>query len=350
MKSPHLPPKTCNIELHKKIQTLPWMLFVVLLAFISGVTAALATVAWIAPIVVVDQPLFSLGNNRQVTQVEIDPLILRQSKQRLLTVYDKRKKVADKFYSDEDILFQAMLLSSDGWAVAYYSSHVSGESKNWEIIDYQGVSYNPEKVFKDPVSNLLYLNVDGNSFRITSFVDWNEIAVETDFWSLSGRDEKYIFVKDLVKKDLDKARPIWQPQYDYELSEELAIGSLLLDGSGRLAGFVGENKEVVASWYIEQQVSSVLSKGTVEYSSLPVKGYIVKDALQQQPGFYVTVSPTKSTSSTLGVGDIVLLVDNKPVDSPDFARHIFLAPDSVEVRLLRKGEEVGIMVKKDVIE
>ena len=63
-------------------------------------------------------------------------------------------------------------------------------------------------------------------------------------------------------------------------------------------------------------------------------------------GFYVSGSPTRATSSTVGSGDVIIRIQNKPVDSFTLARQILSAPERFLITVWREGEEVDIMIEK----
>ncbi|PIT86079.1 MAG: hypothetical protein COU33_05120 [Candidatus Magasanikbacteria bacterium CG10_big_fil_rev_8_21_14_0_10_43_6] len=63
----------------------------------------------------------------------------------------------------------------------------------------------------------------------------------------------------------------------------------------------------------------------------------------------MTKAPTQATSSTIGVGDVVLGIQGVPYDEVTSARSILFAPDTLTVQLLRAGSRVDVQVEKSVL-
>jgi hypothetical protein len=348
-KIPHLPPKSCNINAHYKLQFLPWLLFFVMISIIAGVAATLSTVAWIAPSVVVEQPMYQIFGDRRNSNINVDQMVLRQTKQRILNIYNKNKKIGNKFYSEDARLFDVVGLSADGWVVGYYPDYIRGMEKNWDIIDYQGEIFSIEKSFIDPISALLYLKIKKDDLRVMSFANFD--INDNHIWSLYGNNTVFSSFDSFIKNKNNISSYIWNPLYTSKLDNDLDIGSILLNAKGELVGFSDKDNNVIFGWYVEKQINSILENNQVKYTALSVQGFFVDQLINESmiepvKGFYITTSFTRPTEKTIGVGDLILSVNNKPINRFDLAKDILLSSDELSLMILRNDKELEIKVKK----
>lgn len=347
--APHLPAPACRVDTYHRLQNLRWIVFIFAAAFLSGIAAALVTVAWIAPTFVPNDYYSSnrdLRNNNRP-----DPLLVRQVKQRLVDIYDKRQKTDNVLYSQKARAARAGLLSSDGWAVAFYPSYFFGEEKNWEAVDYQGVFYGIAKTVYDPVSRLLYFKLSGQGFRVMAFGNSASLS-EENLWTIdsSGAGQEAL-LGESTKIDQQKIYPIWRLQSFATVSSGALDNGFVFGAQGDAFGIVDEKGEVIPSWLIESQIGSLLEKQTVSYRGVNWRGYIIdgvnKDGVWTSlTGFYVVDSNALAKADTVNRGDVVLKINGQTVSSQDVAEQIVSAPEEFKVVVWRKWKEVELVVKK----
>ena len=73
---------------------------------------------------------------------------------------------------------------------------------------------------------------------------------------------------------------------------------------------------------------------------------MTKESAERISGYYVATAPTKATSSTIGVGDVIVRIQNQPVIPTALAQQIITAPTDVLFTVLRDGEEIDMTVSK----
>ena len=225
---PHLPKKACNVKTHHWLKSVWWILFVVFVAALSSLAFTLSTLVWFAPAYIPDQFITNTQKSFKAQKEDMSVEVLNKTRQRLWYIYDKREKIGGKFYANDADRLQAVLFSSDGWAIVYAPNYQKGLEKYWEAVDYQGVSYKIEKVFVDSLSGLAYMKFArldearalqaGSGFSFISFANWNEISAGETVWEISSdKQEGYVMGKpaQIIK---DKSYFIWQPQFFYQLS------------------------------------------------------------------------------------------------------------------------------------
>ena len=352
---PHLPRKSCEIKTHQWLKSVWWILFVVFVAALSSLTLTLSTLVWFVPAFIPNQLITNTQKIFNGQKEELDAAILNKTKQRLWHIYDKREKIGGRFYSNDAEKLQAVLFSSDGWAIVYAPNYQKGLEKYWEAVDYQGISYKIEKVFVDSLSGLAYVKFAGDGFSFIFFADWNEISPAQTVWEISSnKRDKYILEKP-VKAAEEKSYFIWQPQFFYQLPISAESGNLIINNSGEMVGILDKNRNILYGWMMDNQFASILQYGLTNYTGVLWKGRMVhgyakeNDFIKKVTGFYVDNSPTRATDHSVGAGDLILRVQNRPVEDADLSRQILSAPENFSVTILRDGQELNLEVIKTLL-
>jgi hypothetical protein len=356
MKPPHLPRKTKDLILKETYRFVWSVLFLVLIAFITSVAATLTTIAWIAPFSVTDTS-YTLRANRASLEsaAHIDPMLEKQVRQRLVRVYNTKQKVQNEYYSEAAFVGQAMMLTSEGWAVMYTSNYSRGAEKHWEIVDHQGIIFTVEKSFQDSVSGLVYIKIAGDGFRgDISFLDWNTFDMSESLSSLSLRGVVPAAFDRLEENSESKQYELWKPRFFHTIVGDVSSGDVLIAENGAFVGFVNSDKKIIESWLISTQLQPLFEKEKNEYKALPLTGYrvegvVVDDMFENIHGFLVTKSNTKASSTTVGAGDVILRIEGLPFDEVTSARVMLFAPETILMQVLRDGKKLDMLVNKSVL-
>lgn len=346
---PHLPSQACRVDTHHKLQNLKWIGFIFVAAFLSGVAAALVTVAWIVPII--QEPTgYYVGNYRTGNDSGfLDLAMARQIEQKTVQVVSQKLKI-NNFVGKQAEVTQAALLSSDGWAVAYYPTYFSGLEKDWQIVDSQGVTYGIEKIVYDDTAKLLYIKISGQGFRINSFVDWSGVGDEVSWW-MPGSDWQSVAVS-RIKNVGEKIVAVNHLTLFYKTNNpDIVRGALLFSSNGDFSGIIDKDGLVIPSWLVENQISSLLEKKKTTYSTIAWRGFWINGVEQDGKvaslkGFYVSELGAKATVAGLHAGDVILKIDGQSVVDHTLAKQIFSAPKQFNVVVWRKGEEVDLTIDK----
>ena len=349
---PHLPPKTCEILAHRTYRSVWGLLFLTAIAGLASVAVTLSTLVWLVPGFFPEQLTLNTANEANEKNPEIDPAVLNEAKKKLWYIYDKRQKLDGQFYPDSAAALSATMFSSDGWAVFYDEDYFVGKERYWEGIDYQGTSYKVEKIFVDKVSGFIYVKFDGGGFPFIIFADWDKVTENSVLWEIS-RDR---YKRHLVKKDsapvAKKDYKIWQPHFLFKVAEAMGNGNVLINEKGELVALTDDAGYLLYGWLIDNQYAAILRDGGVDYRVAPWSGYMAHgfvktdDYTRKAGGFLVTNSPTRVSSSTVGVGDLITKVQGAPVSFDNISRQILFAPDDFVVTVLRGTEEYEIIIKK----
>ena len=331
------------------------LLFLIAIALLAGGTATLVTVAWIAPPLIRESVFSQRGNGRAASNA-LDPTVMSDSRQRVISIFDSSKKVNGAVYPRPALAGYAALLSSDGWAVTA-ATYRPGKEKNWEGIDHQGIVHKIEQVVEDRVSHLTYIKFGGTGFRLMAFAPWDTIDIGVMLWSLNGRnvpihqtDWKLVTVADPALSADNNPYPIWQPVQSYRLEPHAEAGAIVINDRGELAGFADEKGAFIGGWLVEGQLSRLLSSAPLRYDSVPWEGYMIagvamNGVVKTNPGFYVAKSAAAPVN-LVRKGDIVLRIGSRLVDAVSLPRALLLAPAEFPVTIWRGGQEKEITVKK----
>lgn len=336
-KAPHLPPKTCSVNSKETWGGVKWIVFITALSVFSGAVAAIVVLGWFGSTLDGERTIY-LGartTDTQNAEPQLEQSLEREINRRTIKVYQGKPQLGVIFYADAE-LGNAIMLSSDGWAVMHYAKDVPPNLTTLSGFDYQGVMQNVEKVVPDTKQNVLFIKFDGDNYPVSSFAKWDGnvsgeyVWAVNDTWNLH-KIENYI--------ESDTSVDIQNHIDTYALSKTEKAGSIVLDVKGNIVGFVNTDGNVEIGWGIEYQLQHVLSGSKISGDIFAISGYLVDGYLDPQTGnwksgdvFVVTKTPKESA---LNSGDIVISFNGAPVKKHQFARQVAFAPESFLVTVLR---------------
>ncbi|MFB6225771.1 MAG: hypothetical protein ABEJ02_00275, partial [Candidatus Paceibacteria bacterium] len=263
----------------------------------------------------------AIESDRTEKEEQIDSLTKEQVEQRTVDIYDTRNKIEGKYYRDE-VLAQGVVLSSDGWIVAYRPDYRSGSYRSWEAVDHRGVVHEIEKSLYDPQSGMLYLYLGGDNFRVSGIADWDDLDPADALWTVA--DWKRFVLDEKQKTGSREVYNLKEPIYSFKLPVDKKDASVVVNSSGELVGFLGENGRVVPSWYVSAHMDDVLGGEELSYDFPDTQGIIINrfsredNRTETKTGFYIT----QTKSDQLKRGDIIIEINGKPIKTKDLARQI----------------------------
>lgn len=353
-KAPHLPNQTCRVDTYYRLQNIKWILLFSALAFLAGGSAAMAAVAWFLP----------SGNNIQFVQTQTngkpavlnavpESLIKNQTEQRLLTVYDKRKKTSGGLYGENAFVALAPIISSDGWAVSYLPSYAVGQESRWELFDSEGGKYFLEKTLLDKKNGLVYLKIKAQGLRVVAFSSWKDVSLGSQVWSLEWLEWKENFLQKYVsEKKLGEIAHFSEPIYSLGLMDNNEAGAVVVNNQGQFLGFVSESGDrLVYSWQVEKQIGSLLTNGALSKDGKNNwEGYFIYGDFGQGSsgndlGFYI-LNGDGSDAKGVKNGDIILAIDGNILDKYNLAWDWWQAPSVAQLSVWRGGEVVKLDIQK----
>lgn len=352
MTSPHLPPDACNVVTHYRLQSLWKTLFVVFIGFLSGICATFVAVAWIVPQYGTPTTIPSFNqSNRGTSSDTPDTFLSQQTEQRILTLFDSRKKVAKKFYPESAFLGEAALLSSDGWAVVYDPDNQLPDTSLWDGVDHQGISHTVLRTVRDTTHNLIYVQFSGEGFRIMSFVSFDDETVGDALWSLSRSTWARTYAEEPVRLKEASSIVAWQEVSAVRVLPLPPKKSILLSNSGALYGFASSNGIVVPAWLMDYELGSILTRGTITFNAVSWKGFFVTKktdgtVTKAADGFYIE---SAARGESVKAGDLVTRVNGKSVTPERLSHDLLTAPDQFTATVLRGETEIEVTIRKSEV-
>ena len=352
---PHLPPKTCNIQTHKRLQRLPLLLFVAFLSFLAGISGGLASITWISPPAGPASRFTPVSRTIGDATVEMpNPLLENEMKQQMIGLFDTRKKIGSAWYKTDGRIADAVLLTDNGWAVAALPAYKAGDELSWEGVDFRGNTFSVEEVKKENIFGLVFLRFSGNQFVPVSFSDVDNMHAGSIFWAVAKQEWTLVDVSSRVSLESPSGFLVWKPHYEFVVSSTASEGQILFTLSGEFAGFVGSDGHIIPATFIPGEIQSVLTTGTFLYEALPyagllVEGFSAEDAKDRLFGFLVT-GGVLPKSSPIQKNDLIIGIEGKPIDPLLLHYQVLRAPKTMTLTILRGKEEIDVMVSKVLVE
>lgn len=354
---PHLPPKSCSIRMHKKIQFFGWLFLIIILSTLAGITAALSTVAWIVPTVTTGgTPIFLRDTSADTKrQSDIDPAVIQQTKQRIMSLYDMRDVTVDQYFLPTAYISEVVMLSSDGWGVMYAPNFDLAAAKTFIGVDYQGVVHQIEHVVVDPLQDYVYMKFSGGGFRIVSFGDSEQLFADRSAWLVDRGVWNAQALTAVDHTHIDEPYPLWKelPAFSTKLGEFLSSeyqSGMLFNDKGELVGFVDANGVVHDLWPIEDSLAQILTEQKVTYEGLnwtgfPVIGLRMADMIAFNMGIYI--SSVSDTTIDVRKGDVIRQIDGVPVSAESIRAQLLRANQgTLTLTILRDGAEFFVEVPR----
>lgn len=349
MAAPHLPPQTCSIKAHKRLQVLPWVIGMVVIALLSGIATSLVAISWFYPQFIPDATISGIIRTRDAGQVpSVD--VQRFVQERTVQIVDTTKQVGGTYYTADAHVADAVLLSSDGWAVLAMPE--TSRTQTWEAIDSQGRIQSIDTIVPDTKNKVMYVHIGGEGYRVTSFYDWEEsIEDQAVIWALNNGEWIVTQTDGAVAQGTAQLFRFGAQTHATALIPALTRGSMLFTNDGLFVGFVSPDNTIVPGWQMAPHLSSVLAGDPIVQTGFTYTGQMIESAIQDDlirriNGFYVAQSPTRQTSSTIGVGDVIVRINNQPFVKEHIARLVAQAGERVVFTVRRDDISIDIPVDK----
>ena len=359
---PHLPNPSCSISLRQLWQRLGLIFLSIIFGLIGGLTGAAMTIGWI-------WPDFGGGNYWLVSQVdrngqriELQEVIKKETAQKIMAVYSGAQKIGNVSYLNESSkLGTAAVVGSDGWLAMYLLNERDLNSYfSWTIVNIEGGTYQAKDALYDRQTKIAYFKIKGlpkigdketanEQFKVIGFSEGEKIGggvfiFQNELWNSNFLDYEYFLTE---KPHLDAApiRLVSLQNKNYD------IGSMVINGQGRLVGFVTENGAVLPSIYIARVLPGVLNKQQIIYPTLSVEGWfsqeqkLVADS-NTIKGFLVTT--VLKTDAKLQKGDVIMEINGQIVENENLWYN--LRGETARLKVLRRGKflDLEAQIKENI--
>jgi hypothetical protein len=334
---PHLPAPSCSLAAHRYMQRLPWVMFVVLLAVLSGVSAALVTVVYVLPRAEL-VPAFSVLDRDRGTS--FDTLSLnteRYVRDRRMAVY-AAKHATGSFVAQDDFVGYAYMLSSDGWAVI---PKILDANVAYIGFDTLGTTTTVSRVIADTHAGVSFVRLGESGYRVLplsradDMVEGDTVYSGSDFSGLS-----IAFDPDSggVTTMLAGAMPVLG-------TENTADVFVLADGA--IYGAVNADGRILSARMLRYALQHVLVGTPSAYSRIGVSCEQVDGFIAAQGGSALVYTDGCAVVPPSLYGfkrdDVMLSVNGVPWSRR--AAEEWLIADTVSVQVYRAGSRVLVPVR-----
>lgn len=344
---PHLPPESWSVPAYYIRRSAPWIVIIILLSILSGVSAALAIIAWGIP----EGNMASFSDRillrRTVAPETLDEAVVNHVTTRMFDVYDTSNQTRYNTLAPNAFIGRAMLLSSDGWAVFFAPKPVKAESI--VMVDMQGMSYMVEEVVVDSTTNLTYAHVTGNGFRVAAFSD---LASEPSVAWAFTEEKQTTPVRVLPPRFTAQTYTtisLGEPTVLPVVEEVVVPGTVITDDRGEVLGVVGNKQVLYPAWMLEKQVRQVISNRTIAYPNFGIEGTLVALSFDdgvatRAPSMLVTSVARQARAAEIQVGDRITRVNGVPLSFDTLSEQL-LQTTEVRVTVDRNGQEIPVTLR-----
>ncbi len=342
MLPPHLPPKSCSIENHRRLRRLKFLGVAVVFGLIAGMSGASMMLGWIWPRFAEGEAWITSYTRPSMSRVQLENHVREEISTRIVSIYKGSISAGGVSYLNKKI-GDGVMVSSDGWLAMYLPGY-DGGYKSLQVVTGDNKVSQPESAIFDKYSNILFLKIQDRQFKVVSFID--SVLVSDDLFVFQ---DLYWYHGFILYPILSGSIPHFDlaPLQFYSLSGLFGAGRVAVNNQGRVAGFITEKNLLLPSFYIARILPKVLSQKTVSYPSLGADGWFSDEqpivfGKEKIKGFYV--ANVWSPASVLRKGDVITQVNGRVVE-PDNLWYIINDSQSVDAKVLRGGKQLDLKVK-----
>lgn len=326
----------------------------VIIAFLSGASATLAIYAWILPRTPTTFSNVVLPQTKTTVRFFENEAYRRDIMQRTVRLFDTSKQINGAWQPVGSAIVDSLLLSADGWAVAYAPALRASDAVHLVGIDAAGRSFSVALLVPDAVSGFAYVQFEGEGFRVSDIesdipADGEPVAIfSSDRW-IDARLAGLEFSDSTIT-----SASAWIDHARMGFHTPVPEGGLVFRQNGSFVGSIAADGLLVPSIFVRLQLGRLLQSDTLVYESVPWQGVFVgrvarPNRTEAHHGWYVTRAPKAPSPTAIGFGDLIVAVNGIPTNPATFASDIFRAPHEFFATVLRNGQEIDILVEKQVL-
>ena len=341
--APHLP--TQKPDKQPPNRFLLTVVFVsIFFGLLAGTTAALVVSTWITPSVNSVSEPFIFKQVEQNKKISVDAQVERHVSEKVISLYKKSDVVYQTYDQETSFIADAVVVSSDGWAVLSLKDFKAGQQNNWFGVDRRGVNYTIRIAYADRTTDLVYVQFKGDDFRVASFADWTDMSVNQQ---VIFADKYALSIKKISDIKTVQTTEINKDQIKF-LIDDVDSG-LLFTQDGRFIGFAQQGVLSLA-YKVQHDLPTVLRGAVLKNDKLSFKGkhithIISDDKTKEQQGFLLT-NVNYPYSKMLKRGDVVIRINGQDYDQLITSRQLLFSDQDITLDIIRDGKEMSVGVKK----
>jgi len=345
---PHLPPHTVSVSLHNLFTRTRSFLVFVFISVLAGITGSLIVSAWVEPHFYDTANTLVYRSEQNLISANLpDPFVLQRYNQATLSLFSADAEVEKGWYTQDGYAGKLVMLTSDGWGVAYVPAMSSAQKQQLHVRDHDGNIFEIEKVRYDNINDISYIKVRGENFYVLPFAVWDDIDIGSTMWGVHNDtwQQTSIATKNTIESTL---HPMTTQVAYMRIEPDQPYVRILISPQGHFIGFADAENNVRSAWSVSDQISSLLTEGDLTLPSITTTGYFVttqtiyNEQRKTQQGFYI-VNP--GSVSEFEVGDIVYAWNGIDVTLDTLHQLVYRVDANTRVSVWRGGEKFDILLE-----
>lgn len=357
---------------------LPTLIVSVLFGAAAGVVGTLVIFAYVGPSIALHGTAFPVQSDASRRQTEETPVTALEPAGRAAVMLALAKSGAgllDRTYVPGDALGAGLVLTSDGWIVAYGDGALAKAKRPQDLVAVIGAKAYPVRAsVSDRYSGATFLKVDATNLPVTAFGSTDAVAAGDTFYApdaAGGFHRLFVMAYDVTpsKTEDDLLRSSEHLQREIRTSGgPLPAGAMALDRKGEIVGIVagdGPFGLVIVPVESFTGVLGAVLRGKepsrpylgVRYLDLsqvaardndgPARGALLMGSADGKSPAVIKKSPAEAAG--LKAGDVITAIDGEQISAKNplaDALAGYSAGDVVTLTVLRAGASAEIA--KDV--
>ncbi|MFA6105278.1 MAG: hypothetical protein WC725_01600 [Patescibacteria group bacterium] len=341
---PHLPPPSSSLARHRQWERLKIIIAASAFGILAGLSGAAVLVGWIWPLVINDDGYFYNNSSLSIPREQLQVRAQNKIKDQIFSIYRKATIVGKvSYFSETDKVTDGVMSVTSGWLLSYVPTF-DGRTKDWVVVGANGSLYSVTSSLFDKRTGLVYIkiqpriknsNVSDQQFRVVTFNN-----------GLSQYDEVFVYqegrwhstmtsgqVASSENSHLDTAST-----YLYNLSDSFKNGSIAIDSSGNMVGFIVGGGAVMSLVNENYFLNGIDDKKQIIYPSLGVEGWYSDEKLliineEKISGFIV--SKVVGNRQFFQKGDVILEINGRSANRENLWYN--MGAQRVRVSIWRNG-------------
>lgn len=333
--SPHLPRRSSSLKQRQVLQTVPWLVWFVLLTALMATAVSTAFLAWYVPDYVRYQVPTTISTATvQQKNTHIDPLLARMIDERTVTLFaattDTPVIRKSERYAD------AVVLSSDGW-IAFAGEQLPVQSL--VALDADGQLYDIVTYVRDPDQPIIYAKLESATLRISSIADWRQdVPFGMSVWLSLGTGWTRTQLDTQVLQQTDTNMQLTEEYFRYELPSAVSEdGAAAFADDGTYIGFVKDGL-LVPSWHVRDALPYVLAGESIPVQQTDIRGEVLAAYRDELSGMFVDRPAIRISTTNIDLlekNDILVAIEDAPIDLFSLAQDMQQRP--LTLRIIRDG-------------
>lgn len=341
---PHLPPPASSLARHRQWQGIKTILVSTLFGLLAGISGAAILIGWVWPTLSDSNGwLFSL-NTASITHEQLQAKAELKIADEVFNIYKKANIDGQaSYFSPADKVGDGVMSVTSGWLTAFIPNF-DGHSKDWIAISQNGSLYTINRFLFDKRTSLAYLKIvpllknanPNQQFKVVTF-SGGVSALDDVFVFSDGRWTSAVAMGQ-VGGQFDSHLDVVPPEA-YSISESFKDGSIAIDSSGNVVGFVVGGNTVFPLSKIDYFLAGIDDKKQITYPSLGVEGSYSAEkplVLNDEKTIGFIVAKVVGNRQFFQKNDILLEVNGRPADWENVWNAVF--GNTARVRVWRSGK------------